>query len=164
MKKDGVNAAVVRQVIHEVRQRREIIAVDPARFEAIAGSAPVAEAVLDRMIERRFAFAAIAGKRRPQIRGAGLSPRGSPSLGLPARGGVLKLGNIIWPAARSCLARLVEILRSLQVEIVELAYAAVARRAGNGVIPSDRNRAVSGRPGHTTQVREGRAAIDRLGQ
>ena len=62
----------------ELSKGREIIAVDPARFEAIAGSAPVAEAVLDRMIERRFAFAAIAGKRRPQIAVQGFAREGRP--------------------------------------------------------------------------------------
>jgi hypothetical protein len=46
---------------------REIIGVDPSRFEAIAGSAPLADAVLDLMIERRVAIMGVGGKRRPQI-------------------------------------------------------------------------------------------------
>lgn len=46
---------------------REIIAVDPTQFEELAGSAPLADAILDEMIERRVALAAVGGKRRPQI-------------------------------------------------------------------------------------------------
>jgi hypothetical protein len=56
----------------------EIIAIDPAQFEKLAGSKPGAEAVLDRLIERRIAFKGRDGKRHVQLAVQGFEREGRP--------------------------------------------------------------------------------------
>jgi hypothetical protein len=54
----------------------EIIAIDPARFEKLTRSKPSAEAVHDRLIERRIALTGRDGKRHLQIAVQGFDREG----------------------------------------------------------------------------------------